>query len=433
MLRTTSRCRPHRLGRGARDDGTDAPEHAADAAAHRAPPPEQRRPLRPGTQRSFTLWARRGVAAIGLAMRMMNVFWWRPTTDRPGYLGYRLWGDAFYYHHQANALADGKFFINPIRYVLRRGRGGERRPPTALLHLSRALVVRRDRQRHRAPGGVGPARRRGHRAGRPGRPKDRRGRGRADRGRDRRGLSLHVDQRRHGHVGVDRGARRRARAVRRVRLRAHADARHACSSGSRAARRRSTRTEMLLLFPLLVLPLALLRPERATAANTCQARGRRLRSSAVLLIAPVGRRSTWCASTSPCSSAPASGNTLAYGSCDEVFYGEFIGYYATATPGRIRENVDESRARPGAARLRARLHRGSPSRVPLVVAARVGRIWGVFKPGQTRRSTGGSKAAGGYRRGSRCSAYYAMVPFAIGGVVAMRRRKITILPIVVPS
>ena len=58
-----------------------------------------------------------GAAGLGLVIRLMNVFWWRPTTDQPGYHGYRLWGDAFYYHYQANALADGKFFINPIKYV----------------------------------------------------------------------------------------------------------------------------------------------------------------------------------------------------------------------------------------------------------------------------------------------------------------------------
>ena len=71
----------------------------------------------------------------------MNVFWWRPTTDQPGYHGYRLWGDAFYYHHQANALADGKFFINPIRYVFDGVRGRERRSPAALHHLPLALVA----------------------------------------------------------------------------------------------------------------------------------------------------------------------------------------------------------------------------------------------------------------------------------------------------
>ena len=75
-------------------------------------------PARPARSRhgSFALWLG-GAAGLGLLIRLMNVFWWRPTTDRPGYLGYRLWGDAFYYHHQANALADGKFFLNPIRYV----------------------------------------------------------------------------------------------------------------------------------------------------------------------------------------------------------------------------------------------------------------------------------------------------------------------------
>ena len=85
-------------------------------------------------------------------VRMMNVFWWRPTTDRLGYLGYRLWGDAFYYHHQANALADGKFFIDPIQYVFDDGvevpSAGH--PPLYSTYLA-LWSLDRHRRRHRAP------------------------------------------------------------------------------------------------------------------------------------------------------------------------------------------------------------------------------------------------------------------------------------------
>src|SRR5436190_20772288 len=83
-----------------------APE-IADAHDPRAPAPGAR---------SFVIWLA-GIAGVGLTIRLMNVLWWRPTTDRIGFHGYRLWGDAFYYHYQANALADGKFFINGVRYA----------------------------------------------------------------------------------------------------------------------------------------------------------------------------------------------------------------------------------------------------------------------------------------------------------------------------
>ena len=56
--------------------------------------------------------------AVGFAVRVMNVLWWRPTTDVAGYHGYKLGGDAFYYHWQANALAKGAWFVDPVRWFL---------------------------------------------------------------------------------------------------------------------------------------------------------------------------------------------------------------------------------------------------------------------------------------------------------------------------
>ena len=70
--------------------------------------------------------------------------------------------------------------------------------------------------------------------------------------------------------------------------------------------------------------------------------------------------------------------------------------------------------------------------MPLVVAARVGRIWGVFKPGQTTAFDWWIEGRGRVPSWISLLDYYAMVPFAIGGLVVMRRRRITILPVVIP-
>ena len=56
------------------------------------------------------------ITLVGAAVRVMNVLWWRPTTDRPGYHGFKLAGDTFYYHWQANALAHGDWFVDPYRW-----------------------------------------------------------------------------------------------------------------------------------------------------------------------------------------------------------------------------------------------------------------------------------------------------------------------------
>jgi 4-amino-4-deoxy-L-arabinose transferase-like glycosyltransferase len=69
-------------------------------------------------------------------------------------------------------------------------------------------------------------------------------------------------------------------------------------------------------------------------------------------------------------------------------------------------------------------------RLPVVVAARVGRMWEVYRPSQgvdlnvffERRGRLPSQAALGM--------YYVLVPFAIGGLAVLWRRKVTIVPFV---
>jgi len=74
----------------------------------------------PPTRNShFVAWLA-GFGLLGLLVRVLNVLWWRPTTERAGYHGYKLGGDAFYYHWQANALAKGVWFVDPGPWVIDR-------------------------------------------------------------------------------------------------------------------------------------------------------------------------------------------------------------------------------------------------------------------------------------------------------------------------
>ena len=118
------------------------------------------------------------------------------------------------------------------------------------------------------------------------------------------------------------------------------------------------------------------------------------------------------------------GNTLAYGSCDETYYGRLIGYYHTCFTGPYPENVDESQRDQAPRDFAIEYIEDHLSRVPLVAAARVGRLWGVFKPGQTTAFDWWIEGRGRVPSWISLFAYYAMVPFAIGGLVVMRRRRI---------
>src|SRR5689334_7207852 len=93
------------------------PRTPAGAEAPAAP-----RSHRPGVSR-FARWLT-AITLFGFVFRVLNVLWWRPTTNTPSYHGYRLWGDAFFYHWQANALAHGAWFVDPLRWFL----DGSQRP-----------------------------------------------------------------------------------------------------------------------------------------------------------------------------------------------------------------------------------------------------------------------------------------------------------------
>jgi hypothetical protein len=126
----------------------------------------------------------------------------------------------------------------------------------------------------------------------------------------------------------------------------------------------------------------------------------------------------------------ATGAALSAASCDEVYYGKYIGYYANCFQGPWpKASLDESQ-RDVAPRTQAVDYiKSHKRRLPLVVAARVGRLWGLFKPGQTTALDWWLEGRGRAPSWIGLFAYYALVPFAIYGLVLMRRRKIPILPL----
>jgi 4-amino-4-deoxy-L-arabinose transferase-like glycosyltransferase len=408
---------------------SSTPVAAAEPLAPSAPLPSDGVRGSGWSARHFTV-ALSSVAALGLVVRMMNVFWWRPTTDRVGYLGYRLWGDAFYYHHQANALADGKFFIDPIQYVFDHGvevpSAGH--PPLYSTYLALWSLVGIDSvTAHRVVSSllgvaavvlVGLVGKRIAGAA--------------------VGLTAAVIVAIYPFMWINDGMVMSESMVvlvaALVLLTAYdfartPDVRHAIFLGLACGAATLTRTEMALLFPLLVLPLALFaRSEHL---------GSRVKLAVVAGLVGALTIVPWVTFNmvrfdEPVLLSTGIGNTLAYGSCDETYYGRLIGYYHTCFTGPYPENVDESQRDQAPRDYALDYIEDHASRVPLVVAARVGRIWGVFKPGQTTAFDWWIEGRGRVPSWISLFAYYAMIPFAIGGLVVMRRRRVTILPIVVP-
>jgi 4-amino-4-deoxy-L-arabinose transferase-like glycosyltransferase len=176
------------------------------------------------------------------------------------------------------------------------------------------------------------------------------------------------------------------------------------------------RTEGLVLLLLLALPIAwragrgVRWPRLAAAAAAC-----------VLVLSPWLIR-CWIAFDQPVLISTNSGDLIAGANCDATYAGPLLGGWAFGCLGDGAPGGNEADV---SARLRDRGldyavdHAG---RLPVVVAARVLRPWGLFRPSEQIAL----RVAGeGQRRrvdwiGLAC--FWALAPLAVAGVVLLRRR-----------
>ncbi len=381
----------------------------------------------PAMARTFGLGLA-GFTLLGLLVRVLNVLWWRPTTDVAGYHGYRLWGDAFYYHWQANALAKGAWFVDPVRWFLdgaQRPSAGH--PPLYSSYLALWSLLGLDGvTAHRLASSmlgtativvVGLLVRR--LAG------------------DTAGLVAAAIAAVYPELWINDGmllSETMAIFMTAVALTAayafwrKPSMRNAALLGFACGVTALSRTELTLLFPLVVIPLALLVRDADW--------GRRIRLALVACVLGGAVLGPWMLFNltrfeETTTMTSGTGSALSAASCDEVWYGKLIGYYANCFQGPWPNgNLDESQRDLVPRKQAIQYTKDHIKRLPLVVAARVGRLWGLFKPGQTTSLDWWIEGRGRAPSWIGLFAYYALWPFAICGLVVMRRRKIPILPLV---
>jgi 4-amino-4-deoxy-L-arabinose transferase-like glycosyltransferase len=200
---------------------------------------------------------------------------------------------------------------------------------------------------------------------------------------------------------------------------------HAIALGLACALAALTRAELLLLLPLLVVPAALWRlpPERrwqvTTAATLATAVG----------VAPVVVYNM-TRFERPVLISYGDGPTLAGANCDRTYYGEKIGYWEgiCADIGALREpSVNAAEQREMAIEYMT----DHLARLPIVVAARVGRLWGVFQPLTMLREwqLEGKPLWASYLG---YALYVPLAGLAVYGVVVLRRRRAVLYPLLVP-
>ncbi len=398
-----------------------------------------------------------GIVVVALAWRVAYVL----VTKRHA----AVWGDAFSYHYGANLLADGKGFIDPLRYEFS---GGLRfpsayHPPLYLVYLAAwSLVGLKSALWHRlvscllgaiTVGLVGCLGRR--------------------LGGDRAGLLAAVLAAAYPHLWLNDAAllSETAAAFAVVltmlaveRFREQPSGSRALQLGGALALAVLGRAELLILIPALALPLAF-----NAGGLTTRERLERIglvAAAAVVLIGPwVGYNLVRF--EKPVLLSNGLGATMLGGSCDAAFHGPKIGYWtycAGATNvGRVPPPPASTLARwtadPDSPRTLAEKHayfrryfagapdesendvtarheaidyiRAHEGQFVVVVAARIGRIWNVFRPLQNARFDGYVEGRGLAQARVALAAFYLYAAAAIVGLVALRRRGHPIWPYLV--
>ena len=371
-----------------------------------------------------------GLAAItllGAAIRVMNVLWWRPTTSRPGYLGYFLSGDSVYYHWQANALAEGHWFVDPFLWMNRGiDAASAAHPPLYPLYLSFWSRIGVDTVTgHRLASSllgiaavalIGLL---GYRLA-----------GRAA-GLVAAGIAAVYPQ-----LWINDGMLlSESFAVLAIVVALHTiysawrrpSTGNVIVMGVACGVAALSRNELLLLFPVVVIPILLrvreleLRARVKLVVVSCVA--------GAVVIAP------WALFNlsrfeEPTLTSSSFGSVLSAANCDAVYYGTDIGYYANCFDGPWPSGELDESQRDAVPRDEALDYMADHAeRVPLVALARVGRMWNVFKPGQTTFFDWSIEARGRAPSWIGLFAFYALIPFSVYGFVRMFRRRVTILPL----
>ena len=188
-----------------------------------------------------------------------------------------------------------------------------------------------------------------------------------------------------------------------------------------------TRAELVLASLLVVAPLIL-----ASSAVPFRRRLAQLAAAAaacVVVIAPWAiYNSTRFARPVPFSTGL--GVAMYTGNCAPVYHGSMIGYYNLGCVAFVPHlSTDYSIADGQYRRQALKFMRKNKSRVPLVMAVRLGRTFGFYRPAQQMHLEAGERATPLWVVRLGFVVDWVLLPFAIAGSVLARRRRVPIYPL----
>lgn len=210
-----------------------------------------------------------------------------------------------------------------------------------------------------------------------------------------------------------------------------------------------TRAEALLLFVLLAVPLVAMcrgldRVARAVLAVVVLATG-------AFVLAPWVGHNLY-RFNQPVTLSYGLAGVLTQANCDRTYSGEYLGYWhpdcsfldetigpsareCMRRPARCAEIYaaqfgDESDAAKLGQELGVQYIKDHKGRVPVVVAARVGRMWGLFRPGQQVQIDAVGEGRTLWVSRLALVTFYELVAVSAVGLWLLRRRHVPILPLV---
>lgn len=188
-----------------------------------------------------------------------------------------------------------------------------------------------------------------------------------------------------------------------------------------------TRGEATLLVPVLTLPVALVARAPSRAA--------RVRAGAVAVGATVLVVAPWAAYNlsrfeRPVIVSTAMDTTIGGANCRPTYFTSAVGSWTNGCFADIEARREEESVTAAQIRSRAiRYMQHHVPRIPLVVAARLGRVWDVYRPGD-------NVGIGELQRRPRVwswiglGVFAALVPLAVAGGIVLQRRRVPLLPLV---
>jgi 4-amino-4-deoxy-L-arabinose transferase-like glycosyltransferase len=361
------------------------------------------------------------IVVAGLALRLGYVSLYRHHV--------RLTGDAFYYHYQANLLASGKGFINPysLYYGLKVVPGASHPPLwTLVLALAAVVGIKTFFGQLLYSCGIGAVS--VALVGMAGR----------EVAGPRAGLIAAGITAVYPVFLIDDGSLLAETLVVPLtalmvwafyRLWHRPTLARAALLGALCALAALTRSELVLLVGFLALPAGLLLGGRSWRT--------RLGLCAASLIAALCIFAPWWAYTLPRFSHPEFlsdqlGVTLASANCNQTYHGRLLGYWSfSCAKGPINPGEDASAADKVLRSSAIHYVEHHLDRVPVVMAARFGRAFGVFVPWQEIDLEWARIGRPRLPATIGLFSYYVIAVTAVGGAVVLRRRKVSLFPVAI--